>query len=366
MTSKILVIGAGCVGRLIAEDLAGEYEVHAVDRSREILEKLSQDVKTHEMDFINSGNSTEFLKGFDLVVNALPGRFGFTVLEDCIEAGKDVVDISFMPDDPLVLDEKAKEKDVTIVPDAGFGPGMSNVFVGRLADEIEELKEAKIRIGALPLEPQPPLFYRATWSVQDLIEEYTREARQFRDHEMVQLDPLEDIKEVELRDETFEEFYSDGLRTLLDTVEIKTLEETTLRWEGHLDKMKVLRDLGFFDEGQIENTLDVITPLMRFESDDFCLMDITGEGIEEGKKEKKIRYTFYDEATEEFDSIARTTGFPAALMSRLVLEEGLEKGVVPPEELGMKERYYDHLVSNLKKRGIEIERVVETKDSKTA
>ena len=61
------------------------------------------------------------------VVTAVPGFMGYKTLEAVINAGKNVVDISFFPEDDLQLDELAKQKEVTVITDCGVAPGISNL-----------------------------------------------------------------------------------------------------------------------------------------------------------------------------------------------------------------------------------------------
>ena len=351
----ILLLGAGNVGKAIAYDLSVDYDVMAADVDKENLKEIGRFTDTMKIDATDHELLVCTMKDYDLVIGALPGKFGYQTVEAAIEAGTDIVDVSFMPENPMDLNSKAIENDVTVIVDAGFGPGMSNVFMGKIAYLMDDIDYAIIRLGGLPIEPQPPLFYKVTWSPTDLIEEYTREARMKRKEEIVYLDPLEVINEVSIKDFEFEEFYSDGLRTLLDTIDAETLEETTLRWKGHLEKIKVLRELGFFENENVKKTLGVITPHMKYESKDFSIMDVHAEGTIYGDK-REINYYFYDEADELFSSMSRCTGFTTATMTRLLIEKEIESGVIPPEKLGMKEEYYDFIVERIKQKGITIER----------
>ncbi len=351
----VLLLGAGNVGKAIAYDLSVDYNVMAADVSKENLKDIGRFTDTMKIDASDREALMESMADYDLVICALPGQFGFKTVEAAIDAGKDVVDVSFMPEDPMELDFKAKENGVSVIVDAGFGPGMSNVFMGRISAEMESIDYSIIRIGGLPLNPQPPLYYKITWSPKDLIEEYTREARMKRKGKIVYLDPLEDINKVKIRGDEFEEFYSDGLRTLLETIDAETLEETTLRWKGHLRKIKVLRELGFFKDECVDETLDVITPHMKFDSRDFSIMEVHAEGTIDGK-EDEINYFFYDEADDLFSSMSRTTGFTTATIAKVMLENDIDNGVIPPEKLGLNEGYYDFIVDRLKDKGITIER----------
>jgi len=353
---RVLVLGAGRVGQAVAHDLAQDHQVSVGDVYAENLKRVEKFAETFQLDIKNKQETVTKMEEHDVVVGALPGDFGFKTVKLAIEVGVDIVDVSFMPENPLELEDKAEKAGVTAVVDAGFGPGMSNVFMGRINEEMDHIEHAMIKIGGLPLNPKPPLNHELTFSPKDLIQEYVREARLIREGKKVKVDPFEDVKEVELYGNRFEEFYSDGLRTLTETIEADTMEETTLRWKGHLKRMKVLRELGFFERKNVESTLEVIKPLMEFDGRDFCVMDIETKGKRDGD-EVKMNYFFYDEADEIFSSMARSTGFATAAFTRLLDDEkeNIRTGIIPPEILGRRKDHHDFMVDELRKKGIKIE-----------
>ena len=117
---KIAVLGAGMVGRAIAEDLAISFEVTSFDKSSESLALLAQkapSVKTEKLNLSESESYNKLLKPFDIVVTAVPGFMGFSILKQVIAAGKNVVDISFSPEDTLQLNMLAQENNVTAIVD---------------------------------------------------------------------------------------------------------------------------------------------------------------------------------------------------------------------------------------------------------
>ncbi|MBC7095171.1 saccharopine dehydrogenase family protein [Thermococcus sp.] len=351
---KVLILGAGNVGKAIAWDLKDEFEVSVGDVSERRLEELSKFAETIKIDASNFNELVEIMRQFELVIGALPGRFGYSTVKAAIKAGVDIVDVSFMPENPMELYDKAEKAQVTVVFDAGFAPGLSHIFLGRIYQEMDELEEAYIYVGGLPKEPKPPLYYRITWSPYDLIEEYTRPARVIRDGKIVSVDPLEGIKNVNIGNREFEAFVSDGLRSLLENINAKRLEEWTLRWPGHLAKMKILRELGFFSSENLENTLNVISPLMTYESPDFSIMEVIGKG-RINDRSMEVRYFLYDEEKDGFTSMARVTGFTTAIVARIVAKGLCAYGVIPPEVLGMREDTYIEIMRELKKRDILVE-----------
>lgn len=351
---KVLVLGAGNIGSVAARDLSGDFEVWVGDISEKRLRTVEEFANTIRIDVSDFQTLVGTFEEFDLIASAVPGRFGFSVLKAGVEAGVDVVDVSFMPEDPWELHDEAESVGVALVVDAGFAPGLSHMFLGNIYSRLDELEEGLIRVGGLPKEPRPPLFYRITWSPHDLIEEYTRPARIIREGRIVEVDPFEEIKPVEVEGFEFEEFPSDGLRTALRSIKAKTLEERTLRWRGHLERMRVLRELGFFRKEHVDYTLKVIAPLMTYESPDFSIMQVIGRGKRDGQP-VEIEYFMYDEE-REFTSMARVTGYTFAQVVRLAAQRKCTVGVVPPELIGMRGDAFAFVVRGLRERGIRIER----------
>jgi len=134
VNKKILVLGAGLVGSAIIFDLAQEkeYQVTAADINPKALKKIADipGVITEQADLSNSDTIQSLVEDVDLVICAVPGFMGYQTLETIISAGKNVVDISFFPEDPFGLDKLAKEKGVTAVVDCGVAPGLCNTRRG--------------------------------------------------------------------------------------------------------------------------------------------------------------------------------------------------------------------------------------------
>ena len=130
---KVTVLGAGLVGGPMARDLAaqGEFEVSVADISRRALSALdgAPGIRGIEADLSDGSRIREVIEGSDYVINATPGFMGHSALRSVIEAGIDVIDIAFFPEDPFDLDELARNRGVTAIVDCGVAPGMSNVLV---------------------------------------------------------------------------------------------------------------------------------------------------------------------------------------------------------------------------------------------
>jgi len=348
---RVLVIGAGSVGSFIAEDLMRDFRVAVADRDINKLRSLSHPgLDTLILNASYPERVAEISRGFDIVVNALPGSLGFRVLKALIGSGLDVVDVSFMPEDPLVLRDTARSSGSVAIVDAGFAPGLSNIFIGHAYGLLEGLDEGVVWVGGLPKDPEPPLYHAVLFSVRDLIDEYLRPARMIKDGRIVTADPLSEVVEVSIHGFRLEAFPTDGLRTLLRTVRAGDLTEWTLRWPGHLSRMRVLKELGFLNKENLECSLRVLEPLMRLKGEDMSIMKVVGR-----RGGEEISYFLFDEGRKNRTSMARVTGSVASIITRLVAEGRIEEGLHTPEELGMVEGIYEEIVEGIRSRGIYLE-----------
>ena len=112
-------------------ELAKKFDVTSADFSEEALATLKQhNIKTQKLDFSDLKLLAQTIQPFDLVIGAVPGFMGFQTVKTVIECGKNMVDISFFPEDPFLLDDLAKKHNVTVVTDCGVAPGMGNIILG--------------------------------------------------------------------------------------------------------------------------------------------------------------------------------------------------------------------------------------------
>ncbi len=374
---RILVLGYGNIGSVVATDLAESMPSTAVviaGRHRNKAEEAAtaihkENVTGIQLDANNHRRLVDAMKKFDIVIGTLPGDVGYQSVKAAIDAKVDMVDVSYMPENPLTLNEDAIEAGVTIVPDCGVAPGLSNILVGRAISKLDQVENIYIMVGGLPQEPVPPLDYIITWSVEDLVDEYTRKAKIVENSEVVEVEALTGVEEVNFPGVgKLEGFYTDGLRTLLYTVKgVKDMWEKTLRYPGHVEKIELLKTLGFFDEHLIEVESARLPPrrvtvkllekkLRRPEIKDILAMKVEVGGIAEGSRRCYV-YHLLDRYDQEHGvtAMARTTAYPASIVAQLIAQRAIEeKGVVPLEKLGIKEKIFNRILAELKKRRVKI------------
>ncbi len=370
---KIIVLGGGLVGGPMAIDLnkEDEFEVTVADFSNEALNKLKEKcpgLSFIQKDLSNTEDVTALVSDYDLVVNAVPGFMGFETAKAIIRAGKNCACIAFYEEDPFELDKLAKENNVTMIMDCGVYPGMGSALIMNKAMQLDKIESVLTFVGGLPEIREWPSEYKAVFSPIDVIEEYIRPARYIENGFEVVRPALSDPEYIFFpKIGTLEAFNTDGLRTLAVTIDAPNLKEKTLRYPGHIEKMTVLRELGFFSKeesidfkGQkispLEMTAQVLFPnwkLKQGESDITIFQSII-EGTKDGKK---IKYTIdmYDKYCPDTDviSMARTTGYTATIAIRM-MADGVytHKGISPPEYMGKYPECVDYMQKGLKEKGV--------------
>ena len=371
-TRKLVVLGAGMVGTAIARDLAEDarLRVDVADVRQQALERVAGEgpaIGTVRADLADPAAVKRLVAGYDLVLGALPSVIGLQTLRAVIEAGRDVVDISFMPENAAELDGLARERGTTAVFDSGVAPGLSNMMAASAASRLDSCERIEICVGGLPVARHWPFDYKAGFAPWDVLEEYTRPARVVEHGRLVVKEPL---SEPELLDfpgvGTLEAFNTDGLRSLVDTMTAPFMRERTLRWPGHAALMRVLKDTGFFSLEPVEVagqkvrprdlTAALLFPKWTFDEGeaDLTVMRVRVEGTLQGEP-LAFGWDLVDRYSEEsgLRSMSRSTGYVATSVARLILSGAFRRpGVHPPETLGAIEGLLDRVLADLASRGV--------------
>jgi len=368
---RVVVLGAGRIGNAIVRDLATHegWKVTAVDATDEALGRLQglERVVTVQADLGSVDEIRRVVNGHDLCIGAVPGPIGFATARTVIEAGIDMVDISFFEQDPFELDALAREHGVVAVVDCGIAPGWSNLAAGYLESAFDRLDRFVCYVGGLPSLRRWPYEYRAVFSPIDVIAEYTRPARMVIHGREVTRSALSDVELLDLPGVgTLEAFNSDGLRTLLHTINAPLMKEKTMRYPGHAERMRMLRETGFFGEEPIDVEGHDVRPIdltarllfpawqLGEQEEDLTVMRVEAQGELDGRPHLR-RFDLLDrfDRAGRITSMARTTGYTCTAVVN-ALAEGMytEPGIVPPEYLGRVEGFFDAVNRYLADRGV--------------
>ena len=373
---KALVVGCGKVGSEIATDLAlsNEFsEILVADAVSSNLARVknTRRIKTVKASLNQKPSMKRLMDEVDIVCGALPGRIGFELLEFAAQAGKNMVDISYTPKNPLLLNSRALSNRCTIVPQCGVAPGLSNMCVGDASERVDKMAKVRIYVGGVPEEPQPPLNYRVVFSLDDVINEYTRPVRIIENRKITTVEPLTGRGLLSFPGlGRLEYFLTDGLGTLPSSFpQVREMKELTLRYPGHAVIIDALRRLGFFNTKRFKaNGVDVeprrlSVELLRFAlaagtPHDVLAMRIEVEG--ESKNNKVIvTYTVLDKYDRRrgVTAMARTTAYPCTSAAILLAKGKLElKGVIPPEKIAKDPKMFQFILSRLREHNVNVRR----------
>jgi len=380
---RVLVLGSGMMGAAIAQDMCDSDEVSDVvlaDLDKKKVDAAVARLKTdivsgRRLDVKDVQATKKLMKGFDVVVCALPEGLNTFASKAAIGAKVHVVDLAY-GHRQLEFDGPAKKAGIAIVLDCGVAPGMTNILAAHGASLMDKVDDIRIICGGLPQKPMPPLGYRITWSTWGLINMYCGKARIVRDGKIVQVDAMSDLERIEFPGiGELEAFTTDGLSTLLLTMKgkVRNMVEKTARYPGHAEKILAMRDLGLFDTNPVDMGGVKVVPrnvavsvldktLRRGDEKDVTVLRVDVSGKKDGKGVERS-FVMVDRFDEErgVTSMARTTGYTAAIVARMVARGEIgERGVVPPEmAVG---RVFRRFVSELEDREVRIQETSRTKN----
>lgn len=376
---KVVVLGAGLMGREVARDLSKSDKVEKVYLADLDIEMVNAFIKEANLekteavqcDAENEQQLRDVIAKGDVCVNALFYAFNERVAKAAIEAGVHAVDlgghIGDITENVLKLDEQAREKNVTIIPDLGLAPGMVNILVGYGASKLDNVESIRLYVGGIPVKPEPPLNYTRVFSLEGVIDHYTEPAKIIRDGQLISVESLTGIEPVYFEQfGTLEAFYTSGGTSTLYKMfpNVKTLEYKTVRYKGHAEKFQLMKELGFFDR---DNVVEVDGVQVK-------VRDVVREALKKklylGKKQdavvlraiivgeksgEQVTYEYETilkrEENSEVTAMAQVTAGTIASVAIMIGDGTISKrGVFPPETIVPGKQY----IEKMNKRGVVI------------
>ena len=380
---KILVLGAGMMGRAIVYDLS-KYsnfkDITIADKDKKTIQSAKKFLGDKNLKFININvENTNLVKNyfqnFDVAISAVPYRFNYTLARIAVETITHFLDLggnNEIVEKELDLSKEAMKNGVTIIPDCGLAPGLTSIITRDIVEQMESVDYVKLRVGGLPVNPKPPLNYQIVFSLTGLLNEYVEDAIVLDRGKIVKKKSMTELETI-IFPQPFgkmEAFLTSGGCSTLPYIyknKIHYLDYKTVRYPGHCDKFKTLLDLGFALEKKIKIGKQEIVPkdllttlrmkkLPRNE-EDVVLLKVLSEGMKEGKK-CRMEYTMMDYYDEEnnISAMMRTTGYSVSIIAQMI-EKGIikKKGVFCPGEIVPYTPFFDEL----NKRDITIKKSVE-------
>ena len=406
---KVLVFGgSGKMGSVVAWDLAknskvGEVGIIGITGRREnTLEKTkkwinSDKIVLHTIDVNNRKETMKLMKKYDVGAISLPDRkCSYKVVDMALEAGLNIVDIleeyHRKPDvheieglkipEGMILNEygeslhqRAIKNGVTFIDGIGFAPGLTNITLSEGIKKMDKADSAIARCGGIPAKEfanKHPLKYMITWAFEHVLREYMIKVDVIKGGKIVEANAMDDLEKFRFnqlgRDEELTCAITPGMPSFLYTrPQLKECVEKTIRWPGHWEGAKVLKECGMLDSTPVKFKRMKISPreflsfimtpkLQPSEGEtDVCVMWNTVIGIKDGQK-MRIDYYMWEEADTEngISAMGRVTAFPEAIATVMVGDgEVNKKGIVAPED-AIEGKVYQNFLEELKRRKINI------------
>jgi lysine 6-dehydrogenase len=379
---RMLVMGAGLQGSACAYDLLQNESIREVvladqrvDALPPFLSRYREDprLRVVTLDARSGEDVRAVMDGADACMNALPYYFNLEIATAAVQLGVHYSDLggnTAIVFQQLQLNEKAKARDISVVPDCGLAPGMVNILAAAGVAELDEAHTVRIRVGGLPQDPQPPLNYQIVYSLHGVLDYYTTTSWVVRDGEPMQVDALTEIEDVEFPQPvgTLEAFHTaGGLSTMPWTYQgkLRTMEYKTLRYPGHAVAMRTIRDLGLLDLEPVNVKSQSVVPrelfiacaeprLRRPEARDLVALRVEAEGTRDGRPHRVVYdlLDYHDEASG-VTAMERTTGYSLSITGQIQAQRQVKAmGVLTPDLAIPADLYIDEL----RRRGVNIQK----------
>jgi lysine 6-dehydrogenase len=374
---KIAVLGAGLMGKEAARDLVNSDGVTQVviadvdiSKAEQVCHHLnSEKLSAACIDATNDAQLADFMKDFDVIINALFYTFNEKVARLAIQVGVNSVDlgghIGHATEKVLEMNEEAVKAGVTLIPDLGVAPGMINILSGYGVSQLDQADSIRLMVGGIPVKPEPPFGYNHVFSMEGVFDHYTDPSLVIRDGKKMEVPSLSEIETV-----YFEKFgpleafhTAGGTSTLsLSYPDLKTLEYKTIRYPGHAEKFQLLVDLGLTKRDHIvevdgtpvnirKTMLKVLDPIVDLrDKDDVVLLRVTVSGVKDGEDASfNFEMTTFNDKINHVTAMARSTAYTISAVAQMIGSGVItKKGVYAPENIVPGDKY----IKEMEKRGV--------------
>jgi saccharopine dehydrogenase (NAD+, L-lysine forming) len=356
---KVLIIGAGGVGRVVVHKCAQNPGVfteiclasRTLSKCQDIQRELSRPIQVARVDADNVSELAALIKDFkpQLVINvALPYQ-DLTIMDACLETGVDYLDTAnYEPRDEARFcykwqwdyQERFKKAGLMALLGCGFDPGVTNIYCAYAQkhhfDEIHTIDIIDCNAGdhGLP--------FATNFNPEINIREVTAKGRYYENGQWKETEPLTVHKTFDfpgsIGPKEIYLMYHEELESLAKNIKgVKRIRFWMTFSESYLTHLRVLENVGMTRIDPVQYQGQEIIPLQflkavlpepaslgpktRGKTCIGCLI----EGIKDGRRKRYYVYNICDhqEAYRETNSqaISYTTGVPAMIGGMLMLEE---------------------------------------------
>ncbi|MEL6367899.1 MAG: saccharopine dehydrogenase C-terminal domain-containing protein, partial [Pseudomonadota bacterium] len=175
--------------------------------------------------------------------SSLPFYCNPLVAEVAREQGLHYFDLT---EDVAVTEAVRKQSEgatTAFVPQCGLAPGFISIAANELISHFDAIRSVKLRVGALPQNPNNVLKYSLTWSTEGVINEYANLCESIVNGELTKVLALEGLEQIQIDGTEYEAFNtSGGLGSLAETYagKVQNMDYKTMRYPGHCEQMRLL------------------------------------------------------------------------------------------------------------------------------
>ena len=365
------MLGGGAQGSAAAFDLLRQDTVEKVVIADLHPDRLHPALRPHrgrrlatlQVDASSNDGIMGAMEGASGVLCALPYHFNHEMARMAVEAGAHFTDLGGNTE--IVtrqrgLDTAARQKGVSVAPDIGLAPGMVNILAQAGIERFDAVHSVRLWVGGLPRRPRPPLNYQIVYALEGMFDYYVTQAEILRDGKRIRVDALSELETVEFASPIgrLEAFHTGGGTSTMPARyenRISSFEYKTLRYPGHAQVMRAIRELGLLSDRDVDYNgavvnprkffIQQVTPFLRNEDGDDLVVarvEVTGE---KGGTRSRVRYEVIDhyDPSTRITAMARTTGFTLAIVALMQARGEVAAGVGTPDEIIPAQTYIDEL-----------------------
>lgn len=369
--SNVLIAGAGRMGKCLAYDaVKWSGNTYICDSDPWALKQAGKIKGVHTIHITKLSDIKKILKdnNINILISCLPYKHNYLLTQMCIDNKISMTDLGGNIDivqKQLSLSIKARRNRVTIIPDCGLAPGMSNILAGELFKSGYR-DSIKIRVGGLPYATHLPLKYGLVFSIDGLVNEYITDVISIDNWKIMRKKPLKDITDFDLHSSFDKTGISKQVKHQLEIAstsggtstlpysfqrKIRELNYKTIRYKGHYEQVK--RQLNGYSFIKSRSSMEkwnklkqYLTSKLKHTSKDIVLLAIEGRN-----KHKTRGFTMYHKYNNKHTAMMETTAYSASVVASMIAKGTIRKRGVIDQETNID---YNKFTKQLEKRGITI------------
>ena len=391
---KILIVGVGAQGSVIATEIVKSPEVSEVrlsdidlKKAERLAERLKSDkLRTLRVDANKVDDIMRAAREVNVIVNTTTwnDKFNLNIMEAALKSGAHYQDLASHPTRQLELSDRWKEAGLTALIDTGVSPGFTNVLAAQAADKLDRVTEIRVKLWSA-VESEEPV---SMWSPETAWGDMAAEPIVYEDGEYKEVPP----------------FSGEEVYTFPDPIGPQTVylhsheeQETLPRFIGkgvrYVDfKMggpgfplaKAIVEFGLLSDKPVnvkgvkvaprDVFLALVPPTPSMEEMERMIkagmismrgcVAVDVKGQKEDAKMRYILYALYPDVQELMERmpganpVAYVTSVPASTFTKMLAKGEIKtRGVIPPE--GLEPEVRQAFLAELAEKGITVHEKVE-------